>query len=167
MQPSVEQGSQEPLMNDDNPTRPSKSVSADFFVVTGKAFLVVIDCLSRRPVIAPCNGDNTTSNTIRNFCRYFHEVGVPPSLRTDGWPQSTSTEFRDFMKRWDVRRMVTSSHYPQLNSYTEAAVKSVKQLILKTGLSGNIDFEDFGHGLLELRNTPNFTGRSPAQILYG
>jgi len=33
--------------------------------------------------------------------------------------------------------------------------------------SGNIDCEAFERVLLELRNTPNHTGRSPAQILYG
>ena len=46
-------------------------------------------------------------------------------------------------------------------------MRSVKHLILKTVPSGNIDCEEFDRGLLELRNTPNFTGRSPAQILYG
>ena len=43
----------------------------------------------------------------------------------------------------------------------------MKHLILKVSPSGNIDCEDFDRGLLELRNTPNFTGRSPAQVLYG
>ncbi|XP_064091594.1 uncharacterized protein K02A2.6-like [Macrobrachium nipponense] len=93
---------QEPLMNDDNPTRPFKSVSADFFVVAGKSFLVVVDRLSGWPVVAPCQGDTTTSNTIRIFRRYFREVGVPLRLRTDGGPQFTSAEFKDFMKRWGV-----------------------------------------------------------------
>ena len=46
-------------------------------------------------------------------------------------------------------------------------MKSIKHLILKTAPSGNIDCEEFDRGLLELRNTPNVTGCSPAQILYG
>ncbi|XP_068227654.1 uncharacterized protein [Palaemon carinicauda] len=164
LQPSQQQ---EPLLNDDNPTRPFESVSADFFVVAGKSFLVVVDRLSGWPVVVPCKGDTTASNTIRIFCRYFREVGVPLRLRTDGGPQFTSAEFKDFMKRWGVRHMVTSPHYPQSNGHAEAAVKSIKHLILKTAPSGNIDNEDFDCVLLELRNTPNFTGCSPAQILYG
>ncbi|XP_068225983.1 uncharacterized protein [Palaemon carinicauda] len=164
LQPSQQQ---EPLLNDDNPTRPFESVSADFFVVAGKSFLVIADRLSGWPVVAPCKGDTTASNTIRIFCRYFREVGVPLRLRTDGGPQFTSAEFKDFMKRWGVRQMVTSPHYPQSNGHAEAAVKSIKHLILKTAPSGNIDNEDYDRGLLELRNTPNFTGCSPAQILYG
>jgi len=43
----------------------------------------------------------------------------------------------------------------------------MKHLMLKVAPSGNIDCEAFDRGLLELRNTPNHTGRSPAQILYG
>ncbi|XP_045124791.1 uncharacterized protein LOC123512439 [Portunus trituberculatus] len=38
---------------------------------------------------------------------------------------------------------------------------------MKAVPSGSIDCEAFDHGLLELRNTPNHTGRSPAQLLYG
>jgi len=62
--------------------------------------------------------------------------------------------------------VVTSPH-PQSNGHAEAAVKSLEHLILKTAPLGNIDCEDFDRGLLELRNIPNATGRSPAQILYG
>ena len=163
LQPSLQQ---EPLLNDDSPTRPFESVSADFFSVSGKAFLIVTDQLSGWPVVVPCNGD-TTASVIRIFCRYFREVAVPRCLRTDGGPQFTSKDFQDFLKRWGVHHVISSSYNPQSNSHAKAATKSIKQLILKTVPSGNIDCEEFDQGLLELRNTPNATGRSPAQILYG
>ncbi|XP_068215860.1 uncharacterized protein [Palaemon carinicauda] len=150
-----------------NPTRPFESVSADFFSVTGKSFLVVTDRLSGWPVVVPCKGDTTASNTIRIFCRYFREVGVPLRIRTDGGPQFSSKDFQDFMMRWGVHHIMLSPHYPQSNGHAEASVKAIKHLILKTAPSGNVDCEEFDGGLLELRNTPNFTGRSPAQILYG
>lgn len=165
LRPSLQQ---EPLMNDDHPSRPFESVSADFFSVAGKSFLVVTDRLSGWPVVVPCKGDTTASATIRIFCRYFREVGVPLRLRTDGGPQFTSREFANFLERWGVHHRVSSPHYPQSNGHAEAAVKSLKHLILKTAPSGNIDdCEDLDRGLLELRNTPNHTGRSPAQVLYG
>ncbi|XP_068200644.1 uncharacterized protein [Palaemon carinicauda] len=99
LQPSQQQ---EPLMNNDNPTNPFESISANFFVVTGKALFVVADCLSAWPVGKPCKGDTTTSNTIRIFCRYFCEASVPLCLRTNEGPQFTSIDFKDFMKRWGV-----------------------------------------------------------------
>ncbi|XP_068220014.1 uncharacterized protein [Palaemon carinicauda] len=158
---------QEPLLNDDHPTRPFESVSADFFSVAGKSFLVVTDRLSGWPVVVPCKGDTTASNTIRIFCRYFREVGVPLRLRSDCGPQFASKDFKDFMMRWGVHHIMSSPHYPQSNGHAKASVKAIKHLILKTAPSGNIDCEEFDRGLLELRNTPKFTGRSPAQILYG
>lgn len=164
LQPSQQQ---EPLMNDDDPNRPFESVSADFFSVAGKSFLVIADRLSGWPVVIPCGHDTTSAATIRQFRCYFRDVGVPVRLRTDGGPQFTSREFAAFLDRWGVRHVVTSPHYPQSNGHAESAVKSVKHLIMKVAPTGNIDCEDFDRGLLELRNTPTHTGRSPAQVLYG
>ncbi|XP_076032421.1 uncharacterized protein LOC143020148 [Oratosquilla oratoria] len=64
---------QEPLLCDDRPTRPFESVSADFFHVAGKAFLVIADRLSGWPVIVPCGQDTTATRVIRKFCCYFRE----------------------------------------------------------------------------------------------
>ncbi|XP_045127743.1 uncharacterized protein K02A2.6-like [Portunus trituberculatus] len=90
---------QEPLMSDDHPNRPFESVFADFFSVAGKSFLVIADRLSGWPVVIPCGHDTTTLHTIRMFCRFFREVGVPLCLCTDGGPQFTSSDFRKFMER--------------------------------------------------------------------
>lgn len=164
LQPSQQR---EPLQCDDHPNRPFESVSADFFQVAGKPFLVIADRLSGWPVIVPCGKDTTSASVIRMFCRYFREVGVPLRLRTDGGPPFTSSDFKSFTERWGVHHVVTSPHYPQSNGHAEAAVKAAKHFIVKTAPTGNIDCEEFDRGLLELRNTPTPTGRSPAQILYG
>ncbi|XP_037800547.1 uncharacterized protein LOC119595491 [Penaeus monodon] len=80
---------------------------------------------------------------------------------------TSSQEFSIFLQRWGVHHIMSSPHYPQSNGHAEAAVKKVKYLIMKTAPNRNIDCEEFDRGLLELRNTPNFAGRSPAQILFG
>ncbi|XP_064093176.1 uncharacterized protein LOC135205853 [Macrobrachium nipponense] len=95
----------EPLMNDDNPTRPFESVSADFLLLQGSLSSSSSIACQDGLLSHPAKGDTTASNTIRIFCRYFREVGVPLRLRTDGGPQFTSAEFKDFMKRWGVRHM--------------------------------------------------------------
>ncbi|MFV0366579.1 MAG: RNase H-like domain-containing protein [Mangrovibacterium sp.] len=158
---------QEPLLNDDKPTRPFESVSADFFQVAGKHFLVIVDRLSNWPAVIPCKSDTTASSTIRYFCSYFREVGVPLRLRTDGGPPFSSSEFADFTRRWGIQHFTSSPHYPQSNGHAEAAVKAVKRLIMATAPSGNINCEAFDRGLMELRNVPNHTGCSPAQVLFG
>ncbi|MEL6606359.1 MAG: RNase H-like domain-containing protein, partial [Cyanobacteria bacterium J06614_10] len=158
---------QEPYKCDDHPSRPFESVSADFFSIAGKSFLVIADRLSGWPVVVPCRNDTTAATVIRKFCTYFREVGVPLRLRTDGGPPFSSHDFRNFTDRWCVNHIITSPHYPQSNGHAEAAVKAVKHLILKSAPSGNIDCEAFDRGLLEIRNTPSAAGRSPAQILYG
>lgn len=158
---------QEEYRNDDHPTRPFESISADFFSVAGKSFLVIVDRLSGWPVVFSCGKDTTAAATIKQFNRYFSEKGAPVRLRTDGGPQFTSKEFQDFLQRWNVRHVITSPHHPQSNGHAEAAVKSVKHLIMKVAPTGDIHEEHFHRGLLEVRNTPDHTGRSPAQILYG
>ena len=159
---------QEPMMKttDEPPSRPFESVSADFFTVAGKMFLVYVDRLSGWPVVAACGTDTTAASTIR-FCRtFFRDLGVPVRLRTDGGPQFTSSDFQDFLRRWGVRHDVSTPHYPQSNGHAEAAVKSVKYLVKKVAPSGTLT-EEFDRSLLELRNTPRPDGRSPAQVLFG
>lgn len=153
--------------NDDKPTRPYESISADYFQVAGKSFLVIVDRLSGWPDVYPCGSNTTTAATIDHFSKYFSDHGAPVRLRTDGGPQFAAKAFSDFLLRWKVQHVITSPHHPQSNGHAEAAVKSLKHLILKVAPSGNIRTEVFDRGLLEMRNTPNHSGRSPAQILFG
>ena len=51
--------------------------------------------------------------------------------------------------------------------HAEAAVRTVKKLIMTTTRTGHLDEDDFARGLFELRNTPRAEGRSPAQVLFG
>ena len=161
MQPNKQK---EPLLCDDNPSRFFESITAYFFTIAGKSFLVITDQLLGWPAVVPCGATIIASCTVCMFCRYFQEVGVPLCLWTDGGIQFTSTNIRNFTQRWGVHHVVSSSHYPQSNGHAEAAIKSVKHLILKTVPSGNINTSEFNRGLLELHNTPNYTGRSPAQV---
>ncbi|XP_064080641.1 uncharacterized protein LOC135197509 [Macrobrachium nipponense] len=165
MQPSQQQ---EPWLCNENPSRPFESVSADFFSVAGKSFLVYVDRLSGWPVVVKFGTNTTAEATTRHFSHIFRDLGVPVRLMTDGGPQFTSSEFKNFLGRWGVQHVMSTPHYPQSNGHAEASCKEGQNnFILKVAPSGNIDTEDFDRGLLEIRNTPNYAGRSPAQILYG
>ena len=78
-----------------------------------------------------------------------------------------SREFAIFLTHYGIRHTGTSPHYPQANGHGEALVKAIKHLIMKVMPSGNINCEAFDRELLKMRNTPNYTGRSPAQVLCG
>ncbi|XP_037779426.1 uncharacterized protein LOC119575967 [Penaeus monodon] len=104
---------QEPLLCDENPTRPFQSVSADFFTTAGKFFLVYADRFSGWPAVVPCSSDTTSAATIRYFRHLFRDLCIPVRLRTDCGPQFTSREFAIFLERWGVRHYKSTPHYPE------------------------------------------------------
>ena len=63
--------------------------------------------------------------------------------------------------------MQSSPHYPQANGAAEAAVKSVKNLIIKSTNRGNVSVDSFREAIIEYRNTPREHGLSPAQMIHG
>ncbi|XP_068234126.1 uncharacterized protein [Palaemon carinicauda] len=90
---------QEPFMYDDHPSLPFESVSADFFHVAGKSFLVIADRLSGCPVAVSCGHDTAATRVTKMFCVFFREVGVPLRLRIDGGPPFSSHDFKQFADR--------------------------------------------------------------------
>ena len=73
---------------------------------------------------------------------------------TDGGPQYSSQQFRDFAKLYGIRHIVSSPRYPRGNSTSERAVQTVKQMLKKCAL-------------LEYHATPLANGCSPAELLMG
>jgi hypothetical protein len=97
----------------------------------------------------------------------FVELGVPMRLRSDNGPQFDAGIFQAALQRWGVAWGNSTPHYPQSNGHAEAAVKAVKELVLKLAPSGDLSSEEFLDGLLEFRNPPHETGLSPAKIVFG
>lgn len=158
----------EPLWQDDDPpSRVFQSVSADYFHVAGRTYLVYVDRLSGWPYVTSCPREASAAHLVTCLRSIFADTGVPVTLRTDGGPQFASSTLRRFLARWGVEHRVTSPYNPRANGHAEAAVKTVKKLITTTTRRGQLDEDEFARGLLELRNTPSAAGRSPAQVLFG
>lgn len=158
----------ETLLLENCPSRPFEDVSADFFSYGGKDYLLYTDRLSNWSYVYFFERGNTKTNKVIHALRnLFVDMGVPLRIRTDGGPQFTSREFKDFLKRWGVEGVQSTPHYPQSNGHIESSVKEMKNLIAKTTKNGNLDDEAFSKGLLELRNTPRTSGLSPAEIVFG
>ena len=131
------------------PTRIFEDTSADILSYAGRSYLVYVDRLSGFPALHLFSrGDTTSRQVIRALRENFVTLGVPVRLRTDGGPQFTSHDFKAFMRRWGVRHVLSSPHYPASNGHAEAAVKSLKSLVAKTTVAGNLDDESFDRGLL-------------------
>ena len=87
---------------------------------------------------------------------------APATLITDNGTNFISSEFRRFLKSWDVNHITSSPHHHQSNGRAEAAVKLMKRIIKKTTKEGT----DMWKAILEWRNatTPGMRS-SPAQRL--
>ncbi|KAG7162913.1 Gag-Pol polyprotein-like 4 [Homarus americanus] len=69
-------------------------------------------------------------------------MGVPVVLRTDGGPQFTPSALGRFLARWGVDHRVTSPYIPLANGDAEAAIKTVKKLIMSTTRKGHLDEDE-------------------------
>ena len=88
-------------------------------------------------------------------------------IASDGGPQFTSSEFKSFLKTWEIHHRLSSAEYPQSNGRAKLAVKTAKQTIIDNTLCGSLDTDKAARAILEYRNTPiQSLGLSPAQILF-
>lgn len=157
----------EPLRSDPLPDFVFQSVSADLFQTGSLHALVYADRLSGWTSVHQWRHSPSSKEVIQAIISEFVDLGVPMRFRSDGGPQFASKEFRDMLTRWGVEWAPSSPYYAQSNGHAEAAVKAVKQLVLRCAPSGNLASEAFLQGLLELRNTPDATGLSPNEVVFG
>ena len=127
-----------------------------------------VDRYSGWPCVHMWNSTLTSAKVITQLQKWFVNLGVPVRIRSDGGPQYSSVEYREFLERWGVNPPgLSSPTYAQSNTLAESAVKAMKALVAKTTVNGDINCEAFQRGLLEWRNTPKAHGKSPAELLFG
>ena len=164
MLPSLQR---EPMIVEDEPSRPFERVSADYFEHAGKQYLIYADRLSGWPMVKMFNQGATAGKLITSLRKFFSATGVPEIFRCDGGPQFKADVLMKFFSHWGVRIMKSAPYYSQSNGHAESAVKAVKHLIIKCTKNGNLDTDEFAAALIELRNSPRLDGQSPAQTLFG
>ena len=82
-------------------------------------------------------------SVIKVLRRWFADLGVPETLKTDNGPHFSCQRFADFRKNWQIDHVTSSPHYPLSTGHAEAAVKALKTLVLKTTNNGNLDVDSF------------------------
>lgn len=104
-------------------------------------------------------GSTSASAVIAAIKICFARHGIPDVVRTDNGAQFSRQEFKNFARVFGFRHETCGPRYPQSNGEVERMVRTVKDLLQKTG--------DLYRALLTCRDTPGVTGVSPAQLLMG
>ena len=149
----------EPLMPTETPQLPFEEVASDLFEFEGKHYVLLVDYYSKFIEVEQLK-DQRSRTTIDALKAQFSRHGIPSILRTDGGPQYSSEEFKDFCKSYGILHKTSSPHTPHSNGEAERAVQTIERLWSKA--------PDKHLALLDYRTTPlESVGLSPAQLLMG
>ncbi|XP_045537629.1 uncharacterized protein K02A2.6-like [Papilio machaon] len=152
----------EPLLFHHIPDIPWVKVGSDIFQIGKNYYLILVDYFSNFVEVVMLT--NICSRSVIGALKeQFARHGIPAHLVTDNGPAYASKEFALFCRTWGFDHITTSPHYPQSNGRSERTVRTVKEMLKKSYLSGT----DFYLGLLNFRATPRDGIASPSELLMG
>ena len=152
------------------PEYPFQSICADFCTEAGTDYLISVDRYSNWPSIQRAgNGESNSRTLIAELKKHCQTFGIPEELSSDGGPQFTSAETKNFMESYGINSRVSSVAFPHSNCRAEIGVKTMKRLLAQnTGPGGSLNTDKMLRALLQYRNTPDpDTGLSPAEVIFG
>jgi hypothetical protein len=153
----------EPLLQHDDGNYPWEKIGLDLFEIEGRSYLLSVDYLSNF-IEVDLLSTTTSKQVIEKLKKQFSRFGIPCRIVSDGGPQFTSVEFKQFTRKWGIHHHITSPHHPESNGKAESAVKIMKTMMMKCSKSATDQYE----ALLEQRNTPRKdTGLSPVEMMFG
>ncbi|XP_045534999.1 uncharacterized protein LOC123721191 [Papilio machaon] len=148
----------EPLLFHHIPDIPWVKVGSDIFQIGKNYYLILVDYFSNFVEVVMLT--NICSRSVIGALKeQFARHGIPAHLVTDNGPAYASKEFASFCRTWGFDHITTSPHYPQSNGRSERTVRTVKEMLKKSYLSGT----DFYLGLLNFRATPRDGIASPSE----
>lgn len=154
----------EPLISFPIPQYPFQVVGADLFTVGGIDYLLVVDYLSKFPVVKCLKQSIVAAQVISSLGEVFSNFGCPEVLISDNGPQFRCNEFTKFRQEWVIQHHTSSPLHPAGNGQVERWVGTVKAIIQKCSAKG----KDWQKALLSLRNTPvDQNIPSPSELLQG
>lgn len=145
------------------PNHPFQVVGTDLFEISGKSYLLIVDYLSKWPVVIPLK-HTTTRDVVKAMQATFGQYGLPEYIVSDNGPQYSSLDFANFCKSIKAKHETSSPHHQQGNGQAERMIgivkSSMKKCIKEKG--------EWWEAILTIRNTPIGEGlMSPAQVLQG
>ncbi|CAA9998761.1 unnamed protein product, partial [Nesidiocoris tenuis] len=152
----------ERITSSEVPSRPWQIVASDIFSFNQKEFLVIADEYSGFfdfVEVPSC----TSASVIRHLKRWFSMFGIPDQINSDGGPQYSSQQFKQFVESWNIHHRVSSPEFARSNGLAERYCQEAKILLKKC----HKEHSDVYLALLVHRNTPRKNIGSPAQRLMG
>ncbi|XP_064468653.1 uncharacterized protein K02A2.6-like [Ornithodoros turicata] len=156
------QQSQEPLMMQETPSLPWRSIGVDLVEYAGKTYITAYGAFSNYPEVERLR-EATAEAVIKALCTMFARHGIPLELCSDNGPQFTSKQFQAFAEKCDFKHITSSLHFPRSNGLAEKGAQELKRILKKTSEAN----EDFWLGLLSYRSAPLDDCRSPSELLMG
>uniref|UniRef100_A0A1B0CZ21 RNA-directed DNA polymerase n=1 Tax=Phlebotomus papatasi TaxID=29031 RepID=A0A1B0CZ21_PHLPP len=144
------------------PELPFQLVAMDLFAFKGRDYIILADSFSGYFDFKKLS--STTSRAIIDFCKEkFAEHGIPQEVHSDGGPQFTSREFRQFSRDWGFARVFSSPYFARSNGFVERYVQTAKKILKRCEMDGH----DVKMALLMERNTRREGLDSPSERLFG
>ncbi|XP_041485994.1 uncharacterized protein K02A2.6-like [Lytechinus variegatus] len=126
-------------------------------------YLLVTDYYSKYPIIAKLS-DTSSAAIARQMTGIFSLFGPPEEIVSDNGPQFVGKPFQDMCKKWNIKHITSSPHYPRSNGLAERMVRTIKNLLTKCSQTS----QDSQLAMMHLRATPVDNNlRSPAEMLFG
>lgn len=151
----------ESLVNYPIPTYPFQYVHSDFFQFNDRNFLLFVDAYSNWIEVAETKS-KTSDDVIKFAKEKFCQFGIPEIFYADNVPFN-SNNFKTFAKEWNFKLIFSSPHHHQSNGLAERAVGIVKNMLIKSNSTKNLQ-----ELLLEYRNNPlTALGLSPSEMMFG
>ncbi|XP_041461610.1 uncharacterized protein K02A2.6-like [Lytechinus variegatus] len=153
----------EPLHPHDVPPAPWTRLGTDLFMLNRQEYLLVTDYYSKYPIIAKLT-DTSSAAIARQMTGIFSLFGPPEEIVSDNGPQFVGKPFQDMCKKWNIKHITSSPHYPRSNGLAERMVRTIKNLLTKCSQTS----QDSQLAMMHLRATPVDNNlRSPAEMLFG
>ena len=108
-------------------SHPWQMYTTDIFTLEGTDYLICSDFYLKM-ILVQClpSSQSNTVKVISLLKEMFLKHGIPKVLYSNNGPQYVSAQFTEFCTSWGITHETSSPHYPQLNGFAEACVKSVK-----------------------------------------
>ncbi|KAL8583505.1 hypothetical protein ACOMHN_056315 [Nucella lapillus] len=130
-----------------NPVYPFQYICADFFHYKGYTYLVVIDRYSNWPVVE--RAEHGSKGLVTCLRRIFVTFGIPEELASDGGPEFTSNEYRQFLSNWGIHNRLSSTAFPHSNCRAEIGVKTIKRILMDNiAADGSLNTDHFQRAIL-------------------